>query len=125
MTDTIEMEAAALAELYKVTVNQAIDYYRPNVVRAIGAYAEAVRATEREKVRALVGRLAGKEGPIIAYDNVRGISRCCFCDGFGDYTLPEDEYIDHAEDCLWIEARLWLANDILEHAEVEAPVSAQ
>ena len=75
-----------------------------------GAYHRGVsegRATEREKVRALV------EGLTAAFPlgSLRGEPVCRHCFGHMEHAKAFEFYLDHTDDCPWVEARLWLARD--------------
>lgn len=93
MTDTTEAEARARNRVMSAFRNTQVygDVDGGAMLATLDAYAEAVRATEREKVRALVELLVAK-------------ARC----GCGLASIDYGESVPHTKDCPWVEARLWL-----------------
>ncbi len=71
---------------------------------------EHLRATEREKVRALVERLSDS-----CHESDVWGAYCYFCRGEQALDLNHEgmvhDYLEHTAGCPWVEARLWLARD--------------
>lgn len=98
MTDHTEAETITDARrdlLSSLTGNTA----RPSTWESavMDVFEETVRAPEREKVRALI-------------EGLMAITRChCATSSYADKRGNRAFYTDHTADCLWVEARLWLA----------------